>query len=173
MASKPGPFTFSELQRVTSLGRGEIRECIGRGIISAPSEVGQGHHRAYSKWNLAEGVIAAALLRHVRAGTVERIMKDLKSVLDNARIDRDSYCEKPSSFVYEVIFPPRKDPDAKADPPFGDEMAGESASLWGSATQAEPFAPLIGGTPIEAFCSLPVNLKEVVHLVNHLIDSKL
>src|SRR5215469_11377092 len=112
MASKPGPFTFSELQRVTSLGRGEIRECVGRGIISAPAEVGQGHHRAYSKWNLAEGVIAAALLRHVCAGTVERIMKDLKSVLDNARIDPDRYCEKPTAFVYEVIFPPRKEPDA-------------------------------------------------------------
>jgi hypothetical protein len=27
---------------VTSLGRGEIRECVNRGIISAPAGVGQG-----------------------------------------------------------------------------------------------------------------------------------
>ena len=33
MASKAGPFTFAELQMVTSLGRGEVRECVNRGII--------------------------------------------------------------------------------------------------------------------------------------------
>jgi hypothetical protein len=50
MPSKAGPFTFAELQMVTLLGRGEIRECINRGIITAPAGVGQGRHRAYSKW---------------------------------------------------------------------------------------------------------------------------
>ena len=89
MPSKPGPFTFTELQTVTSLGRGEIRECISRGIISAPAGVGQGNHRAYTKLNLVEGVIAAALLRQVRAGAVAdamtrlRLMRACRSVSRN------------------------------------------------------------------------------------------
>src|SRR6266851_8772081 len=44
---------------------GKPRVHHNRGIISAPAGVGQGNHRAYSKWNLVEGVIAAALLRHL------------------------------------------------------------------------------------------------------------
>src|ERR1700739_4661813 len=78
MTPKTGPFTFAELQLMTSLGRGEIRECVNRGIISAPAGVGQGNHRAYSKWKLVEGVIAAALLRHVRAGSVADLMTRLR-----------------------------------------------------------------------------------------------
>src|SRR3954469_17739679 len=104
MRSKAGPFSFAELQTVTSLGRGEIRECINRGIISAPAGVGQGNHRSYNKWNLVEGVIAAALLRQVRAGAVEQIMRDLRSMLESSRIDPEGYCQTPMSFVYEVIF---------------------------------------------------------------------
>ena len=72
------PFAFTELQTVTSLGRGEIRECIHRGIITAPAGVGQGNHRAYTKWNLVEGVIAASLLRQVRAGAVAHAMTRLQ-----------------------------------------------------------------------------------------------
>src|SRR5438270_13845515 len=87
MASKAGPFTFAELQTVTSLGRGEIRECVNRGIISAPAGIGQGNHRAYSKWNLVEGVIAAALLRHLRAGSVANAMTILRSMLKYNQID--------------------------------------------------------------------------------------
>jgi hypothetical protein len=87
LASKT-EFTFAELQTVTSLARGEIRECINRGIISAPAGVGQGHHRSYNKWNLVEGVIAAALLRQVRAGAVALIMKNLRAMLDDKQIDR-------------------------------------------------------------------------------------
>src|SRR5258708_9363769 len=83
MGSTAGPFTFAELQAVTSLGRGAIRECINRGIISAPAGVGQGNHRDYSKWNLVEGVIAAALLRHLRAGSVAYSMSRLRSLLEN------------------------------------------------------------------------------------------
>ena len=89
MTTRIEPFTFAELRTVTSLGRGEIRECIKRGILSAPPGVGQGNHRSYNKWNLVEGVIAAALLRQVRAGAVEQIMKNLRSALDQRRIDPD------------------------------------------------------------------------------------
>src|SRR5689334_4708086 len=71
---------------VTSLGRGEVRECVKRRIISAPAGVGQGNHRAYSKWNLVQGVIAAALLRHVRAGSVEQLMIRLQLALLARRI---------------------------------------------------------------------------------------
>ncbi len=87
LASKT-EFTLAELQTVTSLARGEIRECINRGIISAPAGFGQGHHRSYNKWNLVEGVIAAALLRQVRAGAVALIMKNLRAMLDDKQIDR-------------------------------------------------------------------------------------
>ena len=173
MASKPGPFTFTELQTVTSLGRGEIRECVSRGIISAPVEVGQGHHREYSKWNLIEGVIAAALLRHVRAGTVEQIIKDLRSSLDRNQINTDSYCERPGTFVYEVIFPSRKEPDEKAVLPFADEIAG-SAYLLGASTREPHNGPaLTRGTPLAAFCKLPIDLEQAVRFVNHMIDIRL
>src|SRR5215472_18464282 len=103
MGTRAGPFTFAELQTITSLGRGEIRECIKRGILSAPAGVGQGHHRSYSKWNLVEGVIAAALLRQIRAGAVEQAMKNLRSMLDYHKIDPDRYCEAPGRYSYEVI----------------------------------------------------------------------
>ena len=93
MPSKPRPFTFTELQTVTSLGRGEIRECINRGIISAPASVGQGNRRAYTKWNLVEGVIAASLLRQVRAGAVAHAMTRLRSMLEHLHIDPEDYCE--------------------------------------------------------------------------------
>src|SRR5690349_7976037 len=72
--------------------RGEIRECVNRGIISAPAGVGQGNHRAYSKWNLVEGVIAAALLRHLRAGSVAHAMTKLRSMLKYNQIDPEDYC---------------------------------------------------------------------------------
>jgi hypothetical protein len=173
MALKPGPFTFADLQTITSLGRGEIRECINRGIISAPAGVGQGHHRSYNKWHLVEGVIAAALLRQVRAGAVEQIMKNLRSMLDYRRIDPDRYCESPSTFDYEVIFPPRSEPDDKAGLPLGEEM-GEGAYLLGAATQEKHYGPpLTRGTPSAAFCKLPIDLEQAVRFVNHMIESRL
>ena len=173
MASEPGPFTFAELQTVTSLGRGEIRECINRGIISAPAGVGQGNHRSYNEWNLVEGVIAAALLRQVRAGAVEQMMKNLRSMLDYRQIDPDSYCERPSTFVYESIFPPRLEPDDKAGLPLGEEMA-EGAYLLGTATQVPYYGPpLTRGTALAAFCKLRIDLEQAVRFVNHMIKNKL
>jgi len=173
MASTAGPFTFAELQTITSLGRGEIRECINRRIISAPAGVGQGNHRSYNKWNLVEGVIAAALLRQVRAGAVEQIMKNLRSALDHRRIDPDKYCESPGTFDHEVIFPPRSEPDDKAGLPLGEEMA-ESAYLLGTATQEKHYGPpLTHGTPLAAFCKLPIDLKQAVRFVNHMIETRL
>ena len=91
-----GPFTFAELEAVTLLGRGEIRECVRRGIISAPTEVGQGHHRDYTRWNLVEGVIAAALLRQVRAGYVEKMMNELRTFFELEHIDVEDYCRSPT-----------------------------------------------------------------------------
>jgi hypothetical protein len=172
MASKAGPFTFAELKTITSLGRGEIRECVNRGIISAPAGVGQGNHRSYNKWNLVEGVIAAALLCQVRAGAVEQIMKNLRSSLDHRQIDPDRYCESPRTFDYEVIFPPRSEPD-KAGLPLGEEMA-EGAYLLGAATQEKHYGPpLTRGTPLAAFCKLPIDLEQAVRFVNHVIETKL
>jgi hypothetical protein len=172
MASKT-EFTFAELQTVTSLGRGEIRECINRGIISAPAGVGQGHHRSYNKWHLVEGVIAAALLRQVRAGAVAQIMKNLRSMLDYRQIDPDRYCEAPSGLVFRAIFPSRKDPDERADLPLGEEM-GAGAYLLGDATQ-EPYEgpPLTRGTPFAAFCMLPIDLDRAVRFVSHMIETRL
>jgi len=166
-------FTFAELQKVTSLGRGEIRECINRGIISAPAGVGQGHHRSYNKWNLVEGVIVAALLRQVRAGAVAQIMKNLRAVLVHLQIEPESYCEMPSEFIYEAIFPPRTDPDERADLTSGEEM-GEGAYLLGTATrQPHHGPPLTRGTPLAAFCKLPIDLEQAVRFASHMIETRL
>src|SRR5256886_14386399 len=114
MSPKAETFTFAQLQIVTSLGRGEIRECVNRGIISAPAGVGQGTHRAYSKWNLVEGVIAATLLRHVRAGSVADLMTRLRLMLMASDIDPETDCTAPGRFAFfnfAVSFPPRAKPD--------------------------------------------------------------
>jgi hypothetical protein len=174
---KPGPFTFAELQTVTSLGRGEIRECINRGIISAPASVGQGNHRAYTKWNLAEGVIAASLLRQVRAGAVAHAMTRLRSMLEHLHIDPEDYCQAPSAFAFSdfaVVFPPRSEPDDKAGLPFGDEMAGNAYLLaTARATRAPHYGPRMTGTPLAACCRLAIDLEQAVRFVNHMIDTKL
>ena len=178
MESKAGPFTFAELLTVTSLGRGEIRECVNRGIISAPAGVGQGNHRAYSKWNLVEGVIAAALLRHVRAGSVADAMTRVRLMLTVLQIDPETYCKAPGTFAlsdFKLVFPPRAKPDDKADPALGEEM-GEGAFLIATArTTREPHdgAPLTPGSPLAAFCKLPIDLDQAVLFVNHMIETKL
>ena len=178
MGSTAGPFTFAELQAVTSLGRGEIRECINRGIISAPAGVGQGNHRAYSKWNLVEGVIAAALLRHVRAGSVAVLMMRLRSMLIACRIDPHTFCNAPDEFEFsgfELEFPPRARPHDKGDPGFGEET-GEGDLLISSArrTRQPPVDPAsTPGNPSEAFCKLPIDLDRAVWFVNHMIETRL
>jgi hypothetical protein len=177
MASKTGPFTFAELQALTSLGRGEIRECINRGIISAPAGVGQGNHRAYTKWNVVEGVIAASLLRQLRAGSVAHAMTRVRSMLGHLHIDPENYCEAPDSFAFSEIkltFPPRKKTDDKAGLPLGEEV-GENASLLVSAipTRYQYSAPLTPGTPLAAFCKLPIDLRQAVRFVNHRIETEL
>jgi hypothetical protein len=178
MTSNAGPFTFTELQMVTMLGRGEIRECINRGIISARPSVGQGHHRAYSKWNLVEGVIAAALLRHVRAGSVAALMQRLQLLLRARRIDREAYCSAPDRFKFhefELRFPARTKPDGKADLAFGED-AGEDEFLIASASavrQPNNALSLMSDTPSEYFCKLPIDLEKAVMFVNYMIETKL
>ena len=178
MESKDGPFTFAELQTVTSLGRGEIRECVNRGIISAPAGVGQGNHRAYSKWNLVEGVIAAALLRHVRAGSVAGLMTRLRVMLMACHIDPQMYCTAPEAFDFSgfaLLFPPRAKPDDKADPALGEDMgAGAFLIATASAVKQPHDGPsLTSDTPSAAFCELPVHLEQAVLFVNYMIESKL
>jgi hypothetical protein len=157
METKSGPFTFPELQAVTSLGRGEVRECINRAIISAPVGVGQGNHRSYTKWNLVEGVIAAALLQHVRAGFVSTLMWRLRAILQLRRID------------------PEK-PNDRANPPRGED-AGQDAFLIASAGTIRPprNGPHVTTTDrgLEAFCHLPIDLEQAVRFVDHMIPSKL
>ena len=170
-------FAFTELQTVTSLGRGEIRECINRGIISAPASVGQGNHRAYTKWNLVEGVIAASLLRQVRAGAVAHAMTRLRSMLEHLHIDPDDYCEAPSTFEFsdfELVFPPRSEPDDKAGVPFGDEMAGSAYLLSTARPRRTSYVgPRLTGTPLAACCRLAIDLEQAVRFTNHMIDTKL
>jgi hypothetical protein len=176
MEPKGGPFTFAELQAVTSLGRGEIRECVNRGIISAQVGVGQGNHRAYSKWNLVEGVIAAALLQHVRAGFVSTLMWTLRSILQFRRIDPESYCRAPGEvYNLKVDFPPRTKPNDKANPPRGED-AGQDAFLITSAgaiRQPQNGPHATPDNPLEAFCHLPIDLEQAVRFVDHMIENKL
>ena len=177
MESTAGPFTFAEFQTVTSLGRGEIRECINRGIISAPADVGQGNHRAYSKWNLVEGVIAAALLQHVRAGSVAAMMMRLRWLLQASSIDPESFCKATgtaASWHFNLDFPPRTRPDDKANPPWGEET-GENAFLIAAAGGIRPPqdsrpAP---DNPLAAFCHLPIELEQAVRFVDRMIETRL
>jgi hypothetical protein len=178
MEPKGGPFTFAELQAVTSLGRGEIRECVNRGIISAPVGVGQGNHRSYSKWNLVEGVIAAALLQHVRAGSVAAWMTRLRLMLMASSIDPESYCKAPGmvgSWHFQLDFPPRTRPDDKANPPWSEET-GENAfliSIAGGIGQSQDGPPATPDNPLAAFCHFPIDLEQAVRFVNHMIEIKL
>ena len=175
MGTKAGPFTFAELQTVTSLGRGEIRECVNRGIISAPADVGQGNHRAYSKWNLVEGVIAAALLQHVRAGSVAAWMTRLRLMLLASSIDPESYCVAPETVGYwyfKLDFPPRTRPDDKANPPW-DEETGENAfliSISGRARPSPDSQPAMPDNPLAAFCHLRIELEQAVRFVDRMIE---
>ena len=178
MASKAGAFTFAELQIVTSLGRGEVRECVNRGIISAPAGVGQGNHRAYSKWNLVQGVIAAALLRHVRAGSVKDLMTKLQLQFLAHRVDPEAYCTAPGEFGFSdfaLHFPPRAKPDDKADRKAGEDR-GEGAFLiaTASATRGPHHGPaLTADIPADPFCSLPIDLERAVQFVNYMIETRL
>ena len=178
MVSKARAFTFAELQMVTSLGRGEVREWVNRGIISAPAGVGQGNHRTYSKWNLVQGVIAAALLRHVRAGSVKLLMIKLQLMLIAHKIDPEEYCTAPKKFDFgdfALHFPPRTKPDDKADLALGEDM-GEDAFLiaTASATRTPHAGPaLTSDTPSAPFCSLPIDLEGAVRFVNHMIEIRL
>jgi hypothetical protein len=178
VASKAGPFTFAELQTVTSLGRGEIRECINRGIISASAGVGQGHHRAYSKWNLVEGAIAAALLRHLRAGSVEHAMTKLRSMLEYSDIDPEDYCMAPDRFEFsdfELYFPGRLEPDHKTDLQLGEKI-GKADHLSATAVRAreQHHGPAFArNTPLAMFCKLPIDLYQVVRFVEHMIETRL
>lgn len=177
-AMKAGPFTFAELQRITSLGRGEIRECVNRGIISAPAGVGQGHHRAYSKWNLVEAVIAAALLRHLRAGSVADGLTKLRGMLAFNRIDPEAYCEAPEKFAFSdftLVFPPRLEPDEKADLALGEEVGEGGYFLANARATREPYygPPLTRGTPMAAFCKLPIDIDQAIRFVNHMIETRL
>ena len=149
------------------------------GFISAPAGVGQGNHRAYTKWNLVEGVIAAALLRHVRAGSVATAMTRLRLMLImHLRIDPETYCKSPDSFAFsdfKLIFPPRAKPHDKADPPLSEEMGEDDFLISSARTTREPHdgPPLPPDNPLEAFCKLPIDLDQAVRFVNYMIETKL
>ena len=178
MGTKAGPFTFAELQTVTSLGRGEIRECVNRGIISARTEVGQGNHRAYSKWNLVEGVIAAALLQHIRAGSLATAMWRLRVLLKARGIDPESYCvaRGTADFInYKLDFPSRTKPDDKREPPWGEET-GQDAFLIasvGGIREPRDGPPATPDNPLQAFCHLPIDLDQAIRFVDHMIEIRL
>jgi hypothetical protein len=160
---------------VTSLGRGELRECVNRWIISAPAGVGQGNHRACSKWNLVEGVIAATLLRHVRAGSVADLMTRLRSMLMSRHIDPQMYCAAPDAldfFDFALLFPPRTEPDDNADPALGEDM-GTGAFLIATSSAVKGGPSLTSDTPSAAFCKLPIDLEKAVLFVNYMIETKL
>lgn len=178
MTPKAQAFTFAELQMITSLRRGEIRECVKRGIISAPAGVGQGNHRAYSKWNLVQGVIAAALLRHVRAGSVEELMIRLKLTLTANRINPEAYCTAPEDFDFgdfAVHFPPRVKPDDQADLALGEDVGRDAFLITTARATRKPHAgaALTSDTSSVPFCCLPIDLERAVQFVNHMIEARL
>lgn len=168
MATKAGPFSFAELEEVTALGRGEIRECVRRKIISAPAGVGQGNHRAYSRWNLVEGVIAAALLRQVRAGVVEKMMEALRVLLDSAEIDIDGYILRPKELYLKMGFPTRYDVDDSPEMLVRDDEVSAKGVPY-SFTLSEHPRSLIGDGA--GFAGLVVDLRHAVQFTKASIDA--
>ena len=178
MALKARAFSLTELQIVTSLSRGEVWECVKRGIISAPAGVGQGNRRAYSKWNLVQGVIAAALLRHIRAGSVEAPMKRLQELLFAHAIDPEAYCAAPDKFDFydfSVRYPPRAKPYDKADRKPGEDMGTAAFLISTARATREPYhrRSITADTPSAPFCELLIDLETAVQFVNHMIATSL
>jgi hypothetical protein len=175
MASKARAFTFAELQIVTSLSRGEIRECVKRGIISAPAGVGQGNHRAYSKWNLVQGVIAAALLRPVRAGSVQALMARLQLNFFADHIDPEVYCAAPGAFAFAAHYPPRTKPDDKADRKPDEDVGRDAFLITTARATREPHdgPPITGDNHSAPFCELSIDPEAAVQFVNHMIETRL
>jgi hypothetical protein len=168
MAIRAGPFTYAELEAVTLLGRGEIRECIRRGIIGAPAGVGQGHHRDYSRWNLVEGVIAAALLRQVRAGYVEKMMERLRGFLALKHIDVEEYCRSPTELYLTgySMFRYRKD-EAADEIVAGNEISPPAAQTFSFTESHQDLMRRSGA----GFAAIVVDLRHAVEISNAKIDA--
>jgi hypothetical protein len=165
--TKAGPFTFSELEAVTALGRGEIRECVRRGIISAPTEVGQGNHRAYSRWNLVEGVIAATLLRQIRAGYVQIMMENLRLLLGLEGIDIEEYSLSPKELYLTGRFPIRYNKDESAERlTGGNEISPQAAPLFSLTEHRQALMRGGGG-----FAGIVVDLQQAVQVTNASIEA--
>ena len=124
-------------------------------------------------------MIAAALLRHVRAGSVANAMKMLHAMLQYHHIDPEIYCKTPGTFEVEDLkleFLPRTKPDDKSNAPL-DKETGENALLIVTARigrQPQDGPPTIpDDNPIAAFCHLPIELEQAVRFVDYMIESKL
>ena len=166
-ATNAGPFTFSELEAVTALGRGEIRECVRRRIISAPTEVGQGNHRAYSRWNLVEGVIAAALLRQVRAGYVQIMMENLRLLVELEGIDVEEYSLSPKELYLTGRFPIRYNKDESTERlTAGNEISPQAAPLFSLTEHRQALMRGGGG-----FAGIVVDLQQAVQVTNASIEA--
>jgi hypothetical protein len=165
---RTGPFTYAELEAVTLLGRGEIRECVRRGIISAPTEVGQGNHRAYSRWNLVEGIIAAALLRQVRAGYVQKMMETLRSLFELQHIDVEEYCRSPTELYLtgRCMFRYRKDEAAAQELIADNEISPQAAQLFSLTANRQALMTGGGG-----FAGIVIDLWQAVEVTNAAIDA--
>jgi hypothetical protein len=164
---RSGPFTFAELDAVTLLGRGEIRECVRRGIISAPAEVGQGHHRDYTRWNLVEGVIAAALLRQIRAGYVEKLMERLRTFLELEHIDVEEYCRSPTEAYITGYSMYRYQKDEAAEEiAAGNEISPPAAQTFSFVRDRQALMRRSGA----GFAGIVVDLQHAVEVTNANID---
>jgi hypothetical protein len=97
-------------------------------------------------------------------------------MLEHLHIDPEDYCEAPSTFEFsdfELVFPPRSEPDDKAGLPFGDEMGGDAYLLaTARATRVPYYGPRLT-TPHAACCRLAIDLEQAVRFLNHMIDTKL
>jgi hypothetical protein len=165
---RSAPFTFAELEAVTLLGRGEIRECVRRGIISAPSGVGQGHHREYSRWNLVEGVIAATLLRQVRAGYVEHMMEQLRRFCAQEHIDLEEYSRSPTPFYLTGHSMYRYRPDEAADAIAAGDEIGLPAAQSFSFSESRAAVMRRSGA---GFAGIVVDLQHAVEVTNAKIEA--
>ena len=83
-----GSYSLSDLMTLCGLTRGEAAQWVKRGIVSARTETGKGHHREFSFFNLVEAKIAKELSGLLKISQVEEILEGFR---DNVKYENHSF----------------------------------------------------------------------------------
>ena len=119
-----------------------------------------------------------ALLRHIRAGSVETLMNRVQELLFANAIDPEAYCTAPDKFDFSDLaahYPPRTRPDDKANRKPGEDRGIDAFFITTArATRERYYRPSVtADTPSAPFCDLLIDLATAVQFVNHMIETRL